>query len=98
MSHLTNRRSVLARVGAQAAALAFVAVNVAGAASGTAAAAPETVGAGAGETLPVGAALPSAENCSERADVIGSGRETVPDNNTANHSVPEELTLPAWPD
>lgn len=97
MSQLTNRRSVLVKVIARTAAVAIVVVILATDASGIATATPRTV-SDAGGTLPVGSALPSAEYCSAYANQVGSGRETVPENTTANHSVPTDLRLPPWPD
>lgn len=47
-------------------------------------------------TLPPGAALPSGQECAQR---VGQGHaEEVPENEKANHTVPDKVTLPIWED
>jgi autotransporter family porin len=49
-------------------------------------------------TLPVGSSLPSGQYCTDYANRMGSSHEVMPENEDANHSVPEDLRLPPWPD
>jgi hypothetical protein len=95
MSQLGNRRSVLVWVVALTAAVVLgVVLATDGPASGTAKAEPVDRGG----TLPVGSALPSAEQCAAYANQRGSDREARPENRDANQSVPTNLMLPPWPD
>ena len=55
-------------------------------------AAPEFVG------LPYAAELPSGESCARKVEQAGLNREVRPENEAANHSVPQNLSLPPWPD
>ncbi len=50
------------------------------------------------ETLPPGSELPSAGSCARRVERAGLAREVRPENEAANHSIPEDLALPPWPD
>ncbi|MCW2690749.1 MAG: hypothetical protein JWR37_5639 [Mycobacterium sp.] len=98
MSQLVSRRSLLVCIGALAAAVLLVVVFATnGAAPGMATPQAESID-GAGGTLPVGSALPSAAQCTAYAEQVGSHREAVPENTAANLSVPGHLKLPPWPD
>jgi hypothetical protein len=99
MMQLARRRSVLVCAIALAAAALVIATVLA--TDGTAPAVAESPAEemdGAGGTLPVGSPLPSAELCAVHANQAGSDRETVPENDGANQSVPTDLRLPPWPD
>jgi len=48
-------------------------------------------------TLPVGAALPSGEDCADRV-VRGRPGEEVPANTVADHTVPDRVAMPVWED
>ncbi len=50
------------------------------------------------ETLPPGSELPSADECARRVEGAGLGREVRPENEVANRSTPQGLSLPPWPD
>jgi autotransporter family porin len=47
-------------------------------------------------TLPVGAALPSGQECAAR--IQRDQRESAPDNTVANHYVPRRVVMPIWDD
>jgi len=47
-------------------------------------------------TLPVGATLPSGEECAAR--VQSDQQEPRPENTSANHFVPDRVSMPAWKD
>ncbi len=49
-------------------------------------------------TLPVGAELPSAEECAQRVRNAGLDVEVRPENTAANRTTPRDLRLPPWPD
>ncbi len=49
-------------------------------------------------TLPVGAQLPSGEECAQRVRAARLEREVRPENTAANQSTPTNLRLPPWPD
>ncbi len=50
------------------------------------------------QTLPPGSELPSAQSCSRRVERAELDREIRPENETANRSVPQDLSMPPWPD
>ncbi len=48
------------------------------------------------DTTPPGSGLPSGAECADR--VVRDGWEPRPENAAANYSVPQDLSLPDWPD
>lgn len=57
---------------------------------------PPSSSSSAAPTSPVGAALPSGEECARR--VVRHAREPRPSNATANAATPGPVVLPPWPD
>jgi hypothetical protein len=97
MSQLSNRRSVLLWLALTLAIVFVMVLATYKTPRGIATGEPIAEG-GAGETLPVGSNLPSAQQCAAYAHQVGSDREARPGNTAANLSVPRDLVLPAWPD
>ncbi|MGH8899573.1 MAG: hypothetical protein ACRDZ4_21735 [Egibacteraceae bacterium] len=72
----------------------LLAINVIGLISDNPQPAPSGAAAMSFRTLPPGSALPSGEQCAQR--VRRSDWEPRPENTVANHTVPEEVSLPDW--
>jgi autotransporter family porin len=94
MMQLIKRNPVPVRFGAITAVVVLAACLITGGpVVAIATSEPDTRG-----TLPVGAALPSDDDCAGYANSVGSGHEARPENTDANQSVPANLNLPPWPD